>query len=167
MKFKESETVELKKSTSELKEAVISIASILNKHQKGELYFGIKNDGAVVGLDITERTLREISKAISDSIEQKIYPSVQKLDLEGKECVKVSFHGEDAPYFAFGRAYIRVSDDDRRLSPKEIENYILKKNMGKLRWDSQICENATLGDIDESAIRRFIEAAKKLDTLFG
>ena len=36
MKFKESETVELKKSTSELKEAVISIASILNKNQKAE-----------------------------------------------------------------------------------------------------------------------------------
>ena len=37
MRFKESETLELKRSTSELKEAVISIASILNKHQKGEL----------------------------------------------------------------------------------------------------------------------------------
>jgi len=38
--LKESETLELKRSTSELKEAVISIVSILNKHQNGELYFG-------------------------------------------------------------------------------------------------------------------------------
>jgi hypothetical protein len=29
-----------------MKEAVISIAAILNKHQKGELYLGIRNDGA-------------------------------------------------------------------------------------------------------------------------
>ena len=36
MKFKESEKRELKKSTSELKEAVVSIAVILNKHQRGE-----------------------------------------------------------------------------------------------------------------------------------
>ncbi|MFH0795882.1 MAG: RNA-binding domain-containing protein, partial [Candidatus Omnitrophota bacterium] len=49
MRYKETETVELKKSTSELKEAIISICAILNKHQKGNLYFGIKNDGAVVG----------------------------------------------------------------------------------------------------------------------
>ena len=42
MKFKETETLELKKSTSELKEGVVSIAAILNKHGKGELYFGIK-----------------------------------------------------------------------------------------------------------------------------
>ena len=30
----ESETLEFKKSTSELKEGIISIAAILNKHQK-------------------------------------------------------------------------------------------------------------------------------------
>ena len=35
--FKENETLELKKSTSELKEAVISIVSILNKHGFSEL----------------------------------------------------------------------------------------------------------------------------------
>jgi len=46
MKFKESETREFKKSTSELKEAVISIAAMLNKHGRGEVYFGIKNDGS-------------------------------------------------------------------------------------------------------------------------
>jgi len=36
MKFKESEKRELKRSTSELKEVVVSIAAILNKHQSGE-----------------------------------------------------------------------------------------------------------------------------------
>ena len=34
----ENETTEYKKSTSELKEGVASIASILNKHGHGELY---------------------------------------------------------------------------------------------------------------------------------
>jgi len=47
--MKETETTEFKKSTSELKSGVMSIAAILNKHGKGELYFGIKNDGTVVG----------------------------------------------------------------------------------------------------------------------
>jgi len=37
MNFTESETLELKKSTSEIKEAIISIVSILNKNQHGEL----------------------------------------------------------------------------------------------------------------------------------
>ena len=36
--LKESEKLELKKSTSELKEGVISIVAILNKHLGGDLY---------------------------------------------------------------------------------------------------------------------------------
>ena len=38
----ETEQLEFKKTTSEIKEAVISIAAILNKHGKGKLYFGVK-----------------------------------------------------------------------------------------------------------------------------
>ncbi len=51
-RLQESETVELKKSTSELKEALISISAILNKHGSGEIYFGVKNDGIVVGQEV-------------------------------------------------------------------------------------------------------------------
>ncbi|MBP6948302.1 MAG: hypothetical protein KBB35_04350 [Bacteroidales bacterium] len=39
MKFKESEKRELKRSTSELKEAVVSIAAILNKHREGKEFY--------------------------------------------------------------------------------------------------------------------------------
>ena len=38
----ENEQTEFKKSTGELKEGVISIVSILNLHESGELYFGEK-----------------------------------------------------------------------------------------------------------------------------
>ncbi|MEA1945580.1 MAG: hypothetical protein U9N07_09700 [Euryarchaeota archaeon] len=48
--FKETETLELKKSTSELKKAIISIAAILNKHRKGESYFGIGGSVVVQGV---------------------------------------------------------------------------------------------------------------------
>ncbi len=48
MQFEESEILELKRSTSEMKEAIISIVAILNKHQAGELFFGIRHDGTVI-----------------------------------------------------------------------------------------------------------------------
>jgi len=59
-KFEETELIELKKSTSELKEAVISITAMLNKHQHGEVWFGVKNDGTVAGQQISEKTIRDI-----------------------------------------------------------------------------------------------------------
>ena len=41
MEKRESETIEFKKSTSELKEGVISLASMLNKNGWGILYFAV------------------------------------------------------------------------------------------------------------------------------
>ena len=41
----ETETVEYKKSTGEMRDGMECIASILNKHGHGALYFGVRNDG--------------------------------------------------------------------------------------------------------------------------
>lgn len=71
--IRESETLELKKSTSELKEAIISIAAILNKHHKGEVCFGIDKDGNAVGQNITENTIRESNKIAIFKNRIKIY----------------------------------------------------------------------------------------------
>ena len=152
MHFEETEILELKRSTSELKEAMISIAAILNKHQRGELYFGIKNDGTVVGQMISDKTLTDIAKAISDHIEPEIFPVIQDVNLSGKECIHVEFHGNEAPYYAYGRAYIRVGDSNRQLSAKEIENIILEKNKDKLRWDNKICDAGNLADISSQKL---------------
>jgi hypothetical protein len=64
MEKRESETIEFKKSTSELKEEVISLASMLNKNGWCILYFGVKNDGTIVGQQIGKDTTSDISKAI-------------------------------------------------------------------------------------------------------
>lgn len=128
----ESETIELKKSTSELKEAIISISAMLNKHQHGEIYFGVKNDGTVSGQMISEKTIRDISKTIADSIEPKVFPEIKKVEIDGKGCIHVVFSGRETPYFAFGRAYMRVGDEDRQISGRELERLILRKNRNEM-----------------------------------
>ena len=55
----ENEQVEYKKSTAELREGIISMVAILNKHGYGELFFGVKNNGDVVGQQISDKTLRD------------------------------------------------------------------------------------------------------------
>lgn len=155
---RENEMLEYKKSTSELKEAVISISAILNKHRKGELYFGIRNDGSVVGQTVTEQTLRDVSKAISDHIEPKIYPRVFSVNLEGKECIKVEFSGNEIPYYAYGRVYMRVADEDKQLSAREIENLIIEKNRNNIHWDRDFSRKQ-LADINENVLKSFIKKA--------
>lgn len=159
--LKESENLELKKSTAQLKPAVISIASMLNKHQEGKLYFGIKDDGTVVGQEIGADTLRTISQAISAHIEPSVYPVIRQVTLQGKSCIEVEFQGNDVPYFAYGRAYIRISDEDKPLSVKELENLIIRKNKDQLKWDRAVCKEASLEDISEEKVKFFVKEAGK------
>lgn len=78
----ETEQVEHKKSTSELKEGMQSIAAILNKHSAGELYFGVRDNGEVIGQQTGARTLRDVSQAITTSIEPRVYATVEKLQAD-------------------------------------------------------------------------------------
>jgi len=158
MKFKETEKLELKKSTSELKEAVISIVAILNKYHLGTLYFGIKNNGIVIGQQASKVTLRKISQAISEHIEPKIYPKIQSRKIEGKQCIIVKFEGDDKPYFAYGRAYIRVGDEDRQISIKELEKLFLKKGSYRSNWEFGVSD-AGVDKASNYAIRRFVKRA--------
>ena len=110
---KETETLEFKKSTGEIREGMVSIASILNKHGVGTLYFGIKPNGDVIGQDISESSLRDVSRAVYESIKPQIYPAINEEVLDGRHVIKVEFSGENAPYSAGGRYYLRTADEDR------------------------------------------------------
>ena len=159
MQFKESETIEFKKSTSELEEAVVSIASILNKHGKGTLYFGIKDDGTIIGQQVGKETLRDVSRKIAERIEPKIFPRIRTTKIYGKTCIKVDFKGAHAPYFAYGRVHMRVADADRQLTARELEQMILHKNKDSLRWDTEPCAQANLSDISVHKIKTFTTAS--------
>ena len=156
--MKESETLEFKESLTQLKKSIISIVAILNKHKKGQLIFGVKDTGSIIGISIGKTTLRDVSKSISDYIEPKIYPSIKETILENKKCIVVDFEGKNIPYFAYGRAYVRIADEDKLLSSKELESLILKKNKSKLHWDKDICLNANLKDISKDKLMSFVKS---------
>lgn len=133
----ETETREFKKTLSELKEGLISLVAMLNKHGKGELWFGIAPDGQAAGMQISEKTLRNLSQAIAAHIEPAIYPKITREIIDDKACLKVYVEGWQAPYFAYGRAYIRVADEDKKLSASELKSLILQNSRDALRWESE------------------------------
>lgn len=160
----ETETLEFKKSTGELKEAMNSICAILNKHQKGELYFGVKPDGIPIGQMVTEESLREVSQKIGNSIEPKIYPEVQKVTINDRDCIYVQFEGNNVPYFAFGVAKIRVADEDLTMSPKELSEYIRRNQLEENKWENQI-SNKKIDDVDETLLRQYTNHAHEVGRL--
>ncbi len=157
--MKESETIELKKSLAELHAGLVSIAAILNKHGRGELWFGIKDNGHVIGLPVSDKTLRDISQAIAAHIEPRIYPKIAAETVDQAVCIKVTFEGTETPYYAYGRAYMRVADEDRQLSARELERLIVAKNHDQHAWDSAISDRK-VSDLDEGKLRAFVERAR-------
>lgn len=115
---KESETVEFKESTGELKEGIKSIASMLNKNKHATLYFGITNKGKAIGQEASDKTLRDISQAISFNIEPAIIPTITALDgpSENLKIIKIEANGSDIPYSAYGQYLIRSADEDKKIT---------------------------------------------------
>ena len=169
MNLAENETTEFKKTTGELKQGIISMCAILNKHRQGTLYFGIKNDGTISGQDVSEKSIRDISQSIANHLDPKIYPKITRETFNNINFIKVSFNGNDNPYFAYGRSYIRVGDEDKLLSPAELEKMILHKNIYQSKWDSTYTE-FKVNELNEDTLRDFIsqtELAGKRPVGFG
>lgn len=154
----ESETAEFKTSLAELKQGLISLVAMLNKHGQADLWFGITPSGKPAGLMANEKTLRDVSQALAAHIEPRLYPEITSVDVAGKTCLRVQATGHQKPYFAHGRAYIRVADEDRQMSARELESLILKSNSAAMRWDNEP-SNTALGELSEDKIRRFLERA--------
>lgn len=154
---KETETLEFKKTTGELKEGMISISSILNKHRVGTLYFGVKPNGDALGQDVSESSLRDVSRMVFESVKPQIYPVITEEILGDRHVIKVEFEGNEVPYSAYGRYYLRTADEDREVSPSELKKFFVA-NEYKEKWEGT--ESVVLKkDVDKNAIKKFCEKA--------
>ena len=100
---KESETVEFKESLSQLKEGLISLTAMLNKSGQGTVYFGVNDDGELIGLkDVGKKTIHDISQAIGDGILPRIIPTVLLENKDGRDYILVSAKGYELPYSSKG-----------------------------------------------------------------
>lgn len=154
---KETETVEFKKTTNELKEAMKSISSILNKHGVGTIYFGVDRNGEVVGQMISESTLRDVSRAIYESIKPQIYPVIEEVVYQGRHVIRVECSGEAKPYSAYGKYYMRTADEDREVSPEKMKA-LFSADRSRDEWESSPSK-ANQEQIDKKAIRAFCKNA--------
>jgi ATP-dependent DNA helicase RecG len=154
---KESETLEFKKSTNELREAMVSISAILNKHGVGTLYFGIKPNGDVVGQDVSESSLRDVSRLVYETIKPQIYPVIEEVVIDNRHVIKVEFNGDECPYSASGRYYLRTADEDREVTPTELKQFFVA-NEYKEKWEKAKTD-ISAKQVDKKAVKKFCEEA--------
>lgn len=154
---KENETLEFKKTTGELMVAMDDICSILNKHGKGVLYFGVKPNGDVCGQIVSASSLDDVATHIKTAIKPMIYPSIKEEILDGISVIKVEFAGTERPYSSYGRYYKRVHDRAEDMTPDELKHMMLNTDYSSI-WENNL---TTFGieDIDSKALKSFYKRA--------
>lgn len=110
----ESEYQEHKESLSQLDKGIKSMTSMLNKHYRAIVNFGVEDNGDVKGLQLGKRSLDDVRERIAALVQPK--PSyeleLKKTDNENAYLI-LNARGSDIPYSYDGRYYIRnVKSDD-------------------------------------------------------
>lgn len=154
---KETEQIEFKLSTGEKNEALRSICAILNKHKQGTLYFGIKDNGYVVGQMIADSTKRDISRWINESIYPKITPTIDVINLDNKEIIKVTFSGQNRPYSVNGDFLIRIGTENRKMSSDELKR-LIKHDDYASHWEEELTDYG-IKEIDDETLKDFYNSS--------
>ncbi len=158
---RETEMIEFKKTTSETKEGIISISSILNKHGKGTLYFGVKDNGDVVGQDIGKDTLRFLSRDIARNINPACWYEISvKHTSDNKNFIEVQFNGSEVPYSAFGKYYERFADEDKVISDIELEKLFKHRQKDYSVWEKETSDSP-IASVNEKLLKKLIEKGRE------
>ena len=140
---KENELIEFVKSKSELRSAINSISAILNKHGRGILYFGVKDDGEVCGQQIGSETIRDISRDIRNYIKPECNFEVN---------LRNTGDGDRSPYSADGKYFIRFADQDRQMTSSELERYFKNKIKDYSEWEKEDSD-VSIKDVDVELLK--------------
>lgn len=157
--FKENETIELRSSLFQLHEGIISLSAMLNKSNKGVVYFGIRDDGKVVGLDVGKKTLSDVTHEIQNNL--KPLPNkvnVECEEVEDRTVIRVSVDGDDTPYSAYGRYYMRINEADVMMSNNQFQFFFENKEINYSRWENKETEYG-VDDVDEDLLIECIRTA--------
>jgi ATP-dependent DNA helicase RecG len=157
----EGETIEFKRSTSEMKEAMQTLCAFLNG-TGGTVLFGVKPDGAVEGQEVSDHTLRDIAQA-ADRFEPPAHVSIHhvKVNKAARDVIVLVVEGgrEMRPFVYEGRAYERVSSTTRRMPQPKYERLLVERGHAKRRWENLPAEGLALKDLDRKEILRTRELA--------
>ena len=155
----ESETLELKETTGRRREATQTLCAMLNQ-RGGHVMFGVTPEGRMVGQQVSERTIEEISGEIQ-RIDPPAFPSIERIPVSGDRTVIVIHVGSGStkPYQYGGTAYRRVGNTTRAMQAEEYNRMLLERMHSEQRWENQPAAGWSVEDLDAAEIRRTVEEA--------
>ena len=137
-------------NTDKFSQAICAFANDLPNHRlPGYLLIGVKDDGTLSGLVVTDELLKNLGAIRSEgNILPQPFMNVAKYSLEGGDIAVVEVFPSDLPPVRFkGRVHIRVGP--RKAIANEQEERVLSERRVALArsFDARPCLEATLDDL--------------------
>lgn len=153
----ESETLELKRSTAELRRAGETLCAFLNG-EGGQVVIGA---GRITGQQVSDSTLRDVA-AMLGRFEPPAPVEIVRIDVGGQRKVIVldaPSAREHAPFTFEGKAYRRVGSTTTVMAQDDYARLLLDRNHSRHRWENQPAVGIRLEDLDQEEILRTRQTA--------
>ena len=152
----EGERVEFKESLSGsasegIREAICAFANDLPGYgQPGVAFVGVRDDRAVIGIDVTDAMLLQLANMKTDG--NTVPPpslTVRKLTVDGRDVAAVVVLPSDSPPVRLrGRVHIRVGSRQGIATEQDERILFERRRYGNLPFDIQAVPSASLRDIN-------------------
>ena len=141
----ETEQQEFKVSLAELDKGILSLTAMLNKHGNGKIYFGVANDGTVIGLNDSfgQETIKKIGTRVSEMIKPVIIPKVVFETYEDKIVIVLEASGYNKPYSCLGDYRIRVGSENKKIDPTILREIVLSNSTSQMESMESINQDLT------------------------
>jgi len=155
----ESQHREFKRQLENPESVAGEIVAFANS-EGGCLYFGVADDGAVVGLTDSATTFQSLTHLCRDRCIPPVSPVLEQHTVEGRDIVALtvlSALNRLKPYrTAGGRFYIRVGKDKKDATGRELVR--IAQAAGELHYDESPIWETTLNDLSQDAFAAYHEA---------
>ena len=162
---RESETLEFKRTTGTRREAAATVCAMLN-HRGGHVLFGVTREGDVVGQQVSDRTMEEVSAEIQ-RIDPPAFPEISRVRVAGElDVITISVsQGAARPYQYRGTAYRRVGNTTMTMSAGEYNRMLFERMHSEQRWENQPATGWAVEDLDVAEVRNTVAEAVRIGRL--
>ena len=149
----EGETLEVKESTGQRRDACETLCAFLNK-DGGTVVFGVTKKGKLTGQLMADTTKRDLFDAF-----QKFEPAADievsyvPVDETHTAIVCQVAAGNCRPYIYDGKPHKRVQSSTTVMGQEEYERMLLERGGFRSEWENQPNPELSLDDLDLDAIR--------------
>jgi ATP-dependent DNA helicase RecG len=153
----ETETIEFKKSSAQLRRAMETLCGMLNG-AGGRVLIGITPQGKIIGQEVSDKTLREVADQLR-SFEPPATITQISIDLGNSKQVLMLEAQPDPtrrPYVFDGRPYQRLGPTTSVMPQEDYHRLLDERPNSRTRWEARFAEGYDINDLNHEEILRTV-----------